>query len=252
MCMYPGVRVRESTSASFACLPLSPGCARRDLATAHFVAGYPTIVFWPRGASVALGAKGEVYGGERSTEVLVDFINAKTGLSVRYTKGEQHIVVLTDQNFEKVVYDESKNVLVKFYAPWCGHCRRLAPEYEEVARAFKDEDSVVIAKYDADMHKSFASIHGVSGYPTVRFFPSGARGKDRNVLYEGGRDAKSMVSYVNHMSGTWRAPGGGLVAGAGLINQLQDIVVTAMKVGAPAALFPKVLSHGEIERSLPR
>lgn len=222
-------------------MTLSSADTHRDLATAHFVAGYPTIVFFPRGASVALGAKGEVYGGERSTEVLVDFINAKTGLSVRYTRGEQHIVVLTDQNFEKVVYDESKNVLVKFYAPWCGHCRRLAPEYEEVARAFKDEDSVVIAKYDADTHKGFASIHGVSGYPTVRFFPSGVRGKDRSVLYEGGRDAGSIVTYVNHMAGTWRAPGGGLVAGAGLINQLQDIVVTAMKVCPPAALDPDML-----------
>lgn len=64
----------------------------------------------------------------------------------------------------------------------------------------------------------------------VRLFPSGSRGKDRSLLYEGGRDAASIITYINHIAGTWRAPGGGLVPGAGLIHQLQDLVMQAMRV----------------------
>ncbi len=45
--------------------------------------------------------------------------------------------------------DGSKDVLVEFYAPWCGHCKSLAPVYEEVAQKLKDEDGVVLAKLDA-------------------------------------------------------------------------------------------------------
>jgi protein disulfide isomerase family A protein 3 len=47
------------------------------------------------------------------------------------------------------VVDGSKDVLVEFYAPWCGHCKSLAPVYEEVAQKLKDEDGVVLAKLDA-------------------------------------------------------------------------------------------------------
>ncbi|KAE8681442.1 hypothetical protein F3Y22_tig00111330pilonHSYRG00812 [Hibiscus syriacus] len=63
------------------------------------------------------------------------------------------VVVLNADNFDEVVLDETKDVLVEFYAPWCGHCKILAPTYEEVATAFKMEDDVIIANLDADKYK---------------------------------------------------------------------------------------------------
>jgi protein disulfide-isomerase A1 len=57
--------------------------------------------------------------------------------------------VLVGKNFEEVVFDETKDVLVEFYAPWCGHCKKLAPIYDQLAEAFAQVPSVLIAKIDA-------------------------------------------------------------------------------------------------------
>lgn len=54
------------------------------------------------------------------------------------------VVVLTDSNFESVVSAE-KEIMVEFYAPWCGHCKRLKPHYEEAATKLR-KDSIKIAK----------------------------------------------------------------------------------------------------------
>ena len=57
--------------------------------------------------------------------------------------------MLVAKNFDEIVNDETKDVLIEFYAPWCGHCKNLAPVYDEVAAYLKDESDIVIAKMDA-------------------------------------------------------------------------------------------------------
>ena len=56
----------------------------------------------------------------------------------------------------------------------CGHCKRLAPAYEEVGKAFDNVDSVLIAKVDADSERDLGSRFGVRGFPTLKFFPKGS------------------------------------------------------------------------------
>lgn len=56
----------------------------------------------------------------------------------------------------------------------CGHCKRLAPAYEEVGQAFNNMDSVLIAKVDADAERALGSRFGVRGYPTLKYFPQGS------------------------------------------------------------------------------
>ena len=53
------------------------------------------------------------------------------------------------KNFEEIVNDPEKDVLIEFYAPWCGHCKSLEPKYKELGEKMADEESVVIAKMDA-------------------------------------------------------------------------------------------------------
>lgn len=60
------------------------------------------------------------------------------------------------------------------FLPGCGHCKRLAPAYEEVGKAYDNSDDVVIAKVDCDAERSLAQRFGVSGYPTLKFFPKGS------------------------------------------------------------------------------
>jgi protein disulfide-isomerase A1 len=82
-------------------------------------------------------------------------------------------------------------VLIEFYAPWCGHCKKLAPILDEAAATLQSEEDVVIAKMDATANDVPAEFD-VQGYPTLYFVtPSG-----KMVSYDGGRTADEIVDYI--------------------------------------------------------
>jgi len=125
-------------------------------------------------------------------------------------------------------------VLVEFYAPWCGHCKNLAPIYEKVAKTFADESDVIVAKLDADSPagKASAQKFGVTGFPTLKWFPKGSTEAED---YSAGRSEPDLVKFINEKAGTKRATGGGLNDLAGRIEEFDEALKKLVK-GDSAAL----------------
>ncbi|KAH6570852.1 hypothetical protein BASA60_007458 [Batrachochytrium salamandrivorans] len=112
--------------------------------------------------------------------------------------------VLTPDNFDKIVGGQ-QDVLVEFYAPWCGHCKSLEPLYEEVATSYvKHKSSVVIAKVDADAHRSLGDRFGITGFPTLNGNSPAAQFSKNSVVpkdYSGGRDVSSISEFIQTNTG---------------------------------------------------
>lgn len=135
-----------------------------------------------------------------SVEALEVFVNdVLDGALEPYLKSEaipedndQPLKVAVAKNFEDVVINNEKDTLIEFYAPWCGHCKKLAPTLEELAEKLKDED-VAIVKMDATANDVPASYE-VRGFPTLFWLPKDS--KDSPVKYEGGRELDDFVKYI--------------------------------------------------------
>ncbi|KAI0175875.1 protein disulfide isomerase [Hypoxylon sp. FL1284] len=109
-------------------------------------------------------------------------------------KQEGPVTVVVGKSYEDIVLDDTKDVLIEFYAPWCGHCKALAPKYDELAGLYaKSEfkDKVVIAKVDATANDVPDEIQG---FPTIKLYPAGA--KDKPVAYSGSRTVKDLITFI--------------------------------------------------------
>jgi len=150
----------------------------------------------------AQGAQGEKFPmtEEFSPENLKKFVDdLLAGKLEPYLKSEslpEHndvmpVKTVVAKNFKEII-NQDKDVLVEFYAPWCGHCKKLAPIWDELGEKLQDED-VVIAKMDAtanDVPPTFS----VTGFPTIFWIPKGR--KDSPIRYNGGRELDDFIKYI--------------------------------------------------------
>ncbi|GMP79446.1 hypothetical protein CsSME_00034987 [Camellia sinensis var. sinensis] len=123
----------------------------------------------------------------------------KEGNVLPYRKSEpipevnnEPVKVIVADSLQDNVFNSGKNVLLEFYAPWCGHCKNLAPILEEVAVSLESDADVVIAKIDATANDVPIDIFDVKGYPTLYF-----RSASGNLLqYNGGRTKEDIIDFI--------------------------------------------------------
>ena len=108
------------------------------------------------------------------------------------------VLDLTEENFASKV--SASPHFVMFFAPWCGHCKRLAPTWEELAGKMNVEKEVTIGKVDCTEQTTLCSAQDVTGYPTLKFFKSG-------VEYRGDRDLASLEKFIKEKLGVEVADG---------------------------------------------
>jgi protein disulfide-isomerase A1 len=127
-----------------------------------------------------------------------DFVAGKVEPSIKSEPipetQEGPVTVVVAKNYNDIVLDDTKDVLIEFYAPWCGHCKSLAPKYEDLAALYgKSEfkDQVVIAKVDATANDVPDEIQG---FPTIKLYPAG--NKEEAVTYSGSRTVEDLIKFI--------------------------------------------------------
>uniref|UniRef100_M4BB88 Thioredoxin domain-containing protein n=1 Tax=Hyaloperonospora arabidopsidis (strain Emoy2) TaxID=559515 RepID=M4BB88_HYAAE len=138
------------------------------------------------------------------------------------------VVVLTEKNFEKEVLQSPDYWLVEFYAPWCGHCKKLEPEFKAAAKKLKKQAR--LGAVDATVHQQLAHKYKIKGYPTIKEF--GAK-KKRPQDYRGGRTAQEIVQYVQN-SPQAKKQG---VSSANVATLEFENVYAFLKADRPSAIF---------------
>lgn len=110
----------------------------------------------------------------------------------QFTENEG-ILELTQSDFD-LAKDQFENLLVEFYAPWCGHCRSIAPEYQKAAEMMKEQGlNVKLAKVNGDEQPSLRDQYNITGYPSFKFFFTS---KGKILDYKDGRHAGDFVGYI--------------------------------------------------------
>jgi len=145
-----------------------------------------------------------VLEGEISEKAILKFYeDYKNGVLTPYQKSqpipsekeENGITVVVGKNFEEIVNDSTKHVLMEYYAPWCGHCKSFLPIYEKVAEHFKSDPSIVVGKMDATANE----VDGltVTGYPTIKFYKKDD--KSNPINFDGDREFEDVIEFVNEI-----------------------------------------------------
>ena len=156
----------------------------------------------PSLAAMKLSGKANYpYDGELTADAVADWAQGIVDGAIKANLRSEEIpedntggvFVAVGKNFDELIGGD-KDVLLEIYAPWCGHCKSLAPIYEELGEKYASNDKVVIAKLDGTAN----DLEGVEyrGFPTLKFFPAG-KGLAGMKDYDGGRTLDDFVTYLS-------------------------------------------------------
>ncbi|XP_062099280.1 protein disulfide-isomerase [Humulus lupulus] len=140
------------------------------------------------------------------------------------SESKEFVLTLDHSNFNETI-TKSKFIVVEFYAPWCGHCKKLAPEYEKAASILSSHDPpVVLAKVDCneEVNKGIASEYDIKGFPTIKIIRNGGKNVQE---YKGPREADGIVDYLKKQSGPASAEINTVEVASGIIEDKKIFIV---------------------------
>ncbi|KAE9137205.1 hypothetical protein PF002_g2180 [Phytophthora fragariae] len=197
------------------------------------VGSYPTL-------KLVTGGKSYDYNGRRDVPAMAafategykkdfgehvlsyaEFVEQRKAAAAEQAENERKssVVHLSTASFEDEVLNSKDPWLIKFYAPWCGHCKRLAPTWNKLSRTLKENGSKArVAKVDCTVHRRVCSRFGVNGYPTLVFVNEG-----QVYRYKGGRSIPAFVDFVE--SGWKKAESTGPIPEEGFFSKIVDITI---------------------------
>jgi len=177
------------------------------------------------------------FNGERDADGIISWLNKEAGTKVRSFKPPSFVTILDASNFDSIVSDTSKNILIEFYAPWCGHCKKLSPIYDEVAGIFSTDKDVVVAKIDCDGegNNAFCTRFDVTGFPTLKWYAKGRASDKENEAFSSERTTNGITDYINERAGTKRLTTGLLKDDVGRLPEFDELV-TKLKGGDDSAI----------------
>ncbi|KAI0829211.1 thioredoxin-domain-containing protein [Trametes gibbosa] len=127
------------------------------------------------------------------TGVTQDELVAKAQNSREDVNPRGVVVSLDEHNFRSTV--DKGDIFVKFFAPWCGHCKKLAPIWDQLAGSMQHK--LNIAEVNCEDHKAICKQEGIEGYPMLFYYG----GKGAKTEYTGGRKLEQLAAFANKVSG---------------------------------------------------
>jgi len=176
----------------------------KDLSEKYGITGFPTVKIFGHNKAKPTEFQG---GGKAAKDIasaalkeVKDLVRQRLGLKAASKKKKEKapsaVVTLTADNFEEQVGDENL-WFVEFYAPWCGHCKSLAPHWEKAAT--KLDGRMKLGAVDATVEDALGKQFGVTGFPTIKVFTAGSLEAED---YNGGRTTETIIAEANKLLGT--------------------------------------------------
>nr|XP_037291843.1 dnaJ homolog subfamily C member 10-like [Rhipicephalus microplus] len=156
-----------------------------SLCQSNGVSSYPSLVLFHNGSTTSLS-------GYRTAAEIKEFIEISL---------DPKVIKLSPETFKELVESKSENDVwaIDFFAPWCGHCKKLAPEWNKFAKVVANEVNINVGQLDCDAHRQFCAEHGVRSYPHLRIYPRGQFSSRHYSTFNGwSRDAASFRDWAMH------------------------------------------------------
>ncbi|XP_071441753.1 dnaJ homolog subfamily C member 10-like [Hetaerina americana] len=155
-----------------------------ELCRSRGIRSYPTLMLFTS------SGEDHTYQGGHTARDLVEFVRDML---------DPIVLKLTEDNFYTNVGKKlaSEMWIVDFFAPWCGPCQQLAPQWRKLAKMVSDMENVHIGEVNCEMEAGLCGQQGIRSYPTIRLYPMGSKGLSQTAIYSGfHRDADSLRQWL--------------------------------------------------------